>query len=209
MALQTELLQVLSRTREVTFIGFIESFIGLSLGIFLFTVADVIYLNRKRLLEDRRFNILGVGIDAVNMSACMNLFNEIICLKNPEKKSNEFDLSSGLKTRLPAMTTAMGVAGIVESRRNQKLQRILNESVLNTPDGMPLVWLGKLFGYRDITRVYGPDLLRDACAFGVEKRWRHYFWGAAPGIVEKLKEVLEERHPSIEISGFAARRLDR
>ena len=100
------------------------------------------------------------------------------------------------------MTTAMGVAGIVESRRNQKLQRILNESVLNTPDGMPLVWLGKLFGYRDITRVYGPDLLRDACAFGVENRWRHYFWGAAPGIVEKLKDVLEERHPSIEISGI-------
>lgn len=201
-ALQTELLQVLSRTREVTFIGFIESFIGVSLGIFLFAVADVIYLNRKRLLEDRRFNILGVGIDAVNMSACMDLFNEIICLKNPEKKRDEFDLSSGLNTRLPAMTTAMGVAGIVESRRNQKLQRILNESVLNTPDGMPLVWLGKLFGYRDITRVYGPDLLRDACAFGVEKRWRHYFWGAAPGIVEKLKEVLEERHPSIEISGI-------
>ena len=85
-ALQTELLQVLSRTREVTFIGFIESFIGVSLGIFLFTVADVIYLNRKRLLEDRRFNILGVGIDAVNMSACMDLFNEIICLKNPEKR---------------------------------------------------------------------------------------------------------------------------
>ena len=201
-ALQSELLQVLSRTREVTFIGFIESFIGISLGCFLFAVADVIYLNRKRSLEDRRFNILGVGIDAVNMSACMNLFNEIICLHNPERKRDEFDLSSGLKTRLPAMTTAMGVAGIVESRRNQKLQRILNESVLNTPDGMPLVWLGKLLGYRDITRVYGPDLLRDTCAFGVEKRWRHYFWGAAPGIVEKLKEVLEERHPSIEIAGI-------
>jgi N-acetylglucosaminyldiphosphoundecaprenol N-acetyl-beta-D-mannosaminyltransferase len=201
-ALQAELLQVLSRTREVTFVGFIESFIGVSLGIFLFAVADVVYLNRKRSLEDRRFNILGVGIDAVNMSTCMDLFNEIICLKNPEKKRDEFDLSSGLKTRLPAMTTAMGVAGIVESRRNQKLQRILNESVLNTPDGMPLVWLGKLFGYRDITRVYGPDLLREACAFGVEKRWRHYFWGAAPGIVEKLKEVLEERHPSIEIAGI-------
>ncbi|MFL2877205.1 MAG: WecB/TagA/CpsF family glycosyltransferase [Pontiellaceae bacterium] len=201
-SLQTELLQVLSRTREVTFIGFIESFIGVSLGIFLFTAADVIYLNRKRLLEDRRFNILGVGIDAVNMSACMDLFNEIICLQSPEKKRDEFNLSSGLKTRLPAMTTAMGVAGIVESRRNQKLQRILNESVLNTPDGMPLVWLGKLFGYRDLTRVYGPDLLRDACTFGVEKKWRHYFWGAAPGIVEKLKEVLEERHPSIEIAGI-------
>ncbi len=100
------------------------------------------------------------------------------------------------------MTTAMGVAGIVESRRQQRLQRILNESVLNTPDGMPLVWLGKLFGQRKIERVYGPDLLRDACAYGEDKGWRHYFWGAAEGIVEKLKEVLEEKHPKIEISGI-------
>jgi N-acetylglucosaminyldiphosphoundecaprenol N-acetyl-beta-D-mannosaminyltransferase len=100
------------------------------------------------------------------------------------------------------MTTAMGVAGIVETRRKQNLQRILNESVLNTPDGMPLVWLGKLFGQRRIERVYGPDLLRDACAYGEDKGWRHYFWGAAPGIVEKLKEVLEKKHPKIEISGI-------
>ncbi|HSR87984.1 MAG TPA: WecB/TagA/CpsF family glycosyltransferase, partial [Pontiella sp.] len=116
--------------------------------------------------------------------------------------SNLLELSSGLRTRIPAMTTAMGVAGIVESRRNQKLQRILNESVLNTPDGMPLVWLGKLFGYRDMDRVYGPDLLRDVCAYGADKGWRHFFYGAAPGIVEKLKAVLEERHPDIQISGI-------
>ena len=214
-ALQTELLQVLSRTREVTFVGFIESFIGVSLGIFLFAVADVVYLNRKRSLEDRRFNILGVGIDAVNMSDCLELFEEVISyepiaesrqqrsVSTPEgQTANVLELSSGLRTKLPAMTTAMGVAGIVESRRNQTLQRILNESVLNTPDGMPLVWLGKMAGYRAIDRVYGPDLLRDVCAYGEDKGWRHYFWGAAPGIVEKLKKVLEEKHPKIEISGI-------
>ncbi|MFL2860246.1 MAG: WecB/TagA/CpsF family glycosyltransferase [Pontiellaceae bacterium] len=214
-AFQTELLQVLSRTREVTFVGFIESFIGVSLGIFLFAVADVVYLNRKRSLEDRRFNILGVGIDAVNMTDCLELFEEVISyeptaesrqqrsVSTPKgQTANVLELSSGLRTKLPAMTTAMGVAGIVESRRNQTLQRILNESVLNTPDGMPLVWLGKMAGYRAIDRVYGPDLLRDVCAYGEDKGWRHYFWGAAPGIVEKLKEVLEEKHPKIEISGI-------
>lgn len=201
-SLNTELLQVLSLTREVTFVGFLESFIGVSLGVFVFSMANIFYFSRKKSLENRRFNILGIGIDAVNMTTCMDLFDEIISLDNSKVENNEFDLSSGLKTYLPAMTTAMGVAGIVESRRNQKLQRILNESVLNTPDGMPLVWLGKFFGYRDISRVYGPDLLREACAFGVEKKWRHYFWGAAPGIVQKLKVVLEERHPSIEISGI-------
>ncbi len=279
-SLQTELLQVLSITREVTFVGFVESLIGVSIGIVLFALFNVAYMSRKRSLEDRRFNILGVGIDAVNMEDCLELFQEIIQgtpntehrTRNVEeacgaaalecgssislsdkaesnflypsqdetgtldlrgshtvetnesncaqegteridasqtdqseignRKSKVITLSSGLRTKLPAMTTAMGVAGIVESRRKQNLQRILNESVLNTPDGMPLVWLGKLFGQRQIERVYGPDLLRDACAYGEERGWRHYFWGAAPGIVEKLKDVLEEKHPKIEISGI-------
>ncbi len=256
-ALQTELLQVLSPTREVTFAGFMESLIGVVGGVLLFAVFSAVYVSRKKALADRRFNVLGVGIDAVNMQDCLELFQEIIQGKpnnehgisngeghcgeaaaagNASQTENSayaypsqdetggldlggsrieaqetqktddqpsiISLSSGLKTRLPAMTTAMGVAGIVESRRRQNLQRILNESVLNTPDGMPLVWLGKLYGQRRIERVYGPDLLRDACAYGEDKGWRHYFWGAAPGIVEKLKEVLEEKHPKIEISGI-------
>jgi N-acetylglucosaminyldiphosphoundecaprenol N-acetyl-beta-D-mannosaminyltransferase len=100
------------------------------------------------------------------------------------------------------MTSALGVAGIVAARRNPRLQRILNESVLNTPDGVPLVWLGKLFGYKNISRVYGPDLLREVCAYGVDKGWKHYFYGAAPGVVEKLKAALEAKHPAIDIAGI-------
>jgi N-acetylglucosaminyldiphosphoundecaprenol N-acetyl-beta-D-mannosaminyltransferase len=84
--------------------------------------------------------------------------------------------------------------------------------VLNTPDGMPLVWLGKLFGYQNIERVYGPDLLRDVCAYSaskgrvtpeglIEGGWKHFFYGAAPGIVEKLKAELERKYPQIQICG--------
>ncbi|MDH3345733.1 MAG: WecB/TagA/CpsF family glycosyltransferase, partial [Kiritimatiellaceae bacterium] len=219
-SIQAELLQVLSPTRSVSFVDLMESLIGTYFGICSFSLLNLAYVIRKRSLKDRRFNVLGVGIDAVNMRDCLDLFEELISfdptdgrrqqtakngqlddLSLPQKRST-INLSSGLKTKLPAMTTAMGVAGIVESRRRQSLQRILNESVLNTPDGMPLVWLGKWAGYRGIERVYGPDLLRDACAYGEDKGWRHYFWGAAPGIVEKLKEVLEEKHPKIEISGI-------
>jgi N-acetylglucosaminyldiphosphoundecaprenol N-acetyl-beta-D-mannosaminyltransferase len=210
-SLQVELLQVFSPSRMVAIVDFIESLIGSSIGIVVFALFNILYVTRKKASSNRRFNVLGVGIDAVNMQDCLELFEEIIQGMPSAEQGVANDeggevsittLSSGLRTRLPAMTTAMGVAGIVESRRRQKLQRILNESVLNTPDGMPLVWLGKLFGLRRIERVYGPDLLRDACAYGEEKGWRHYFWGAAPGIVEKLKEVLEQKHPQIQISGI-------
>lgn len=213
-AAQVELLQVLAPSREVSLVGFAESAFGVLAGLLAFIPLHWFYmwLAGRRAKGSSRFNVLGVGVDAVDMRACLELFEEIIqgtpdlsgerTSAGGDLSSAICHLSSGLKTRLPAMTTALGVAGIVEARRNQKLQRILNESVLNTPDGMPLVWLGKLFGYQTIARVYGPDLLRDVCAYGESRGWRHFFYGAAPGIVEKLQEALEQKHPDIEIAGI-------
>ena len=45
---------------------------------------------------------------------------------------------------------------------------------MTTPDGMPLVWLGKLKGERDIKRTYGPDLMDRFCELSQEKKYKHY-----------------------------------
>ncbi|HNX52844.1 MAG TPA: WecB/TagA/CpsF family glycosyltransferase [Pontiellaceae bacterium] len=223
-AVQMELLQVLSPTRMVTGLSILDSCLGLLIGLLFFVPVHLFYafLAEHRAKGSSRFNVLGVGVDAVNMGDCLKLFERIIETVKPEQSSSlqplngevekaDFNEPSGRcnalnglneSTARPVMTSALGVAGIVEARRNPKLQRILNESVLNTPDGMPLVWLGKLFGYPDIERVYGPDLLRDVCAYSASRGWRHFFYGAAPGVVEKLKEKLEQKHPQIQIAGI-------
>ncbi|MDF7825437.1 hypothetical protein P4B35_15530, partial [Pontiellaceae bacterium B12227] len=77
-SLQLELLQVLSPTRPVSFTDFIESLIGVTGGVLVFALFNIAYITRKKSLADRRFNILGVGIDAVNMDDCLDLFEEII-----------------------------------------------------------------------------------------------------------------------------------
>ncbi len=237
-ALQVELLQVLSPTRVVTVRSIFDSSFGFLIGLLAFVPVHLFYAYwaEHRVKGSQRFNVIGVGVDAVNMSDCLKLFEEIISDRF-EVGSLQFGVSDALSTinhqpstpnrchrpvmtsagvvspnnqypitnnahPKPFMTTALGVAGIVEARRNQKLQRILNESVLNTPDGMPLVWLGKLFGYQHIERVYGPDLLRDVCAYSASRGWKHFFYGAAPGIVEKLKDRLEMKNPGIQISGI-------
>jgi N-acetylglucosaminyldiphosphoundecaprenol N-acetyl-beta-D-mannosaminyltransferase len=237
-AIQVELLQVLSPTRMVTGLSILDSCFGFLIGLLIFVPVHLFYvfLAEHRAKGSRRFNVLGVGVDAVGMSDCLKLFEDIISDRF-EVGSLQFGVSDALSTinhqpstpnrchrpvmtsagvvspnnqypitnnahPKPFMTTALGVAGIIEARRSQKLQRILNESVLNTPDGMPLVWLGKLFGYQHIERVYGPDLLRDVCAYSASKGWKHFFYGAAPGIVEKLKEKLEKKNPGIQIVGI-------
>jgi len=239
-AIQVELLQVLSPTRMVTGASIMDSCFGFLIGLLIFLPVHFFYsfLAEHRAKGSQRFNVLGVGIDAVNMGDCLKLFEQIIegrfavCglefggsdspsnlrpqTSNPNRAAGELGATNvGQRSGkpLPAMTSALGVAGIIEARRNSKLQCILNESVLNTPDGMPLVWLGKLFGYRNIERVYGPDLLRDVCTYSasrgrvtpeglIEGGWKHFFYGAAPGIVEKLKEELEKKNPGIQIAGI-------
>jgi N-acetylglucosaminyldiphosphoundecaprenol N-acetyl-beta-D-mannosaminyltransferase len=81
------------------------------------------------------------------------------------------------------------------------LRDIYNHSGLTTPDGMAIVWLLRAKGFRDVERVYGPDLMRAVCQKGVERGYRHYFYGGAPGVGEKLAAVLQQQNPGLQVVG--------
>ena len=185
-SLQAELLQALAPARSVTLLGAVGGMLGLVVGLLLFSGVHALWFVHllRHPHQSSRFNVLGVGVDAVNLQECLIRFEHFI--------------QTGLR---PVMTSALGVAGIMVARRNPRVQRILNTAALNMPDGMPLVWLGHLRGYRNIQRVYGPDLLRAACAYSADKGWRHFFYGSAPGVAEQLKTRMEALYPGIQIVG--------
>lgn len=65
---------------------------------------------------------------------------------------------------------------------------------------MAIVWLLKLAGY-NVDRVYGPDLLLAIAGISPEKGYRHYFYGGAPGIAEKLVVRLKKSFPDLQVVG--------
>ncbi len=87
----------------------------------------------------------------------------------------------------------------MESQRDAELRHIHNASGLTTPDGMPIVWAARWAGARQTARVYGPDLMLDVCGSGAG--WRHFFFGAGPGVADALATALQRRFPGIEIAG--------
>ncbi|MDX1622635.1 MAG: WecB/TagA/CpsF family glycosyltransferase [Gemmatimonadota bacterium] len=103
--------------------------------------------------------------------------------------------------REPNYVCVSGVHGVMESQRDPELRTIHNRAGMVTPDGMPLVWLSRLAGFREVERVYGPDLMLACCERSVERGWRHFLYGGAEGVPELLTERLEERFPGIEIAG--------
>lgn len=42
--------------------------------------------------------------------------------------------------------------------KNEEYRQVMRHSYMNIPDGMPLVWCGKLWGLKDAQRSSGPDL---------------------------------------------------
>lgn len=94
-----------------------------------------------------------------------------------------------------------GVHGVMESQDDPELRRIHNESGLTTPDGMPMVWSGRFAGARWMSRVYGPDLMLRLCAESADAGWSHFFYGAGPGVADKLADRLRERFPGLMVAG--------
>ena len=130
-----------------------------------------------------RFSVLGTGVHALTIPLALEQIAERV--------------SSGP----PGYVCVTGVHGVMESYRDAHLRQIHNHAGLVTPDGMPLVWFGRLLGYSQIRRVYGPDLLLAACQVSIATGWSHYFYGGPPGVAETLAARLTARFPGLRVAG--------
>lgn len=133
--------------------------------------------------SSHRVDILGVEVSAIDMQMALSTIHDWI-----EEGRRHY-------------VCVTGVHGVMESQRDPALRAIHNQSGLTTPDGMPMVWAGRLAGAKWMQRVYGPDLLLEVCAQSVDKGWSHYFYGGAPGTPERLAKRLEDRFPGLKVAG--------
>lgn len=130
-----------------------------------------------------RVNILGVGVSAINMVQAKQTIHQWISDDDPH------------------YICVTSVHGVMESQRDEELRRIHNMAGLVTPDGMPLVWLSIISGYRGVERVYGPDLMLAICNDSAPVRYRHFLYGGTPIALECLRHNFQRRFPTINIVG--------
>jgi N-acetylglucosaminyldiphosphoundecaprenol N-acetyl-beta-D-mannosaminyltransferase len=93
------------------------------------------------------------------------------------------------------------VHGVIVARNDAQLDLAHKKADIVAPDGLPLVWVLRALGADKVTRVCGPDVLPAACEYGLSRGWRHYFYGGAPGVAEKLSSSLINKYPGLQIVG--------
>jgi N-acetylglucosaminyldiphosphoundecaprenol N-acetyl-beta-D-mannosaminyltransferase len=138
---------------------------------------------KPKLTRPARANVLGVGVSALNLDSAAAA------------------ITQALENNAKGYVCVTGVHGVTEAQGDPKFRRILNEAFLNTPDGMPMVWMGRLQGFRDMRRVYGPDVMLRVCELSVARGFTHFFYGGGEGVADALKERLEQRFPGLKVVG--------
>ncbi len=131
-----------------------------------------------------RVDILGVGVSVLDMPTAVDVIDGWIV----RREAN--------------FVCVRDVHGIMAARRNPELRQAHARAGLVTPDGMPVVWISRLRGYRRVRRVCGSDLMSEVCRASVARGYRHFLYGGAAGVPERLADRLRERFPGIRIVGL-------
>jgi len=134
-------------------------------------------------MDIKKFDVLGVKIAILNLKKACLLIEDVI-----QKNQKVY-------------ICVAPVATVVDCQGNKEYKEVINQAYFITPDGMPLVWIGKSKGFNDIERTYGPDLMLAVCDFGLQKGYRHYFFGGSPETNDRLEISLKGRFPEMNIVG--------
>lgn len=129
-------------------------------------------------------NILGVDIAAINMEWLLEF-----TFKNIRELSGDYMCVSNVHTTVSAY-------------EDTAYRFVQNGGIMAIPDGGPLSSLGQRRGCRDMRRTTGPDYMRRMLEAGVERGYRHFFYGSTPQTLERMRERLGEEYPGAQVVGM-------
>ncbi len=135
-------------------------------------------------MSNKRFPILNTYVNAISMDETIAEVEKIIQSGTP----TQHVVINALKVNL--------------MNENPELQKIVNACPLINADGASIVWAAKKLGVPLTERVAGIDLFENLVKLAAEKGYKIYLFGAKEEVVTKVKKILEEKYPSIQIVGY-------
>jgi len=93
---------------------------------------------------------------------------------------------------------------IMAAQRDMAFKRVLNQSALNLPDGIGVIWAARRLGHPLRERIAGADFVSTLANQAQQAGWRIFLLGAAEGVAEQAASKLQKRYPQANIVGTYA-----
>lgn len=93
------------------------------------------------------------------------------------------------------------IHGLTEAQHDKRVFLAHQQAGLVVPDGMPLVWVGRMLRYPRTQRIYGPDVFLAVCRQAERLKHRVFLYGTTPDTLIKLTTRLKQLYPKLLIVG--------
>jgi len=87
---------------------------------------------------------------------------------------------------------------VVFAKHNLWFKKILGKIDVAIPDGVGLVWAGKMLGQPIKERISGTDLMEKLCEEAAKRDWTVYLIGGKRGVAKRTLWVLKKRFPGLK-----------
>jgi N-acetylglucosaminyldiphosphoundecaprenol N-acetyl-beta-D-mannosaminyltransferase len=130
----------------------------------------------------QRIDVLGVRAHALDIASAKSLFH------------------TAIKRHHKGYVCFASVHGVMEAQSDPSLMKIYEDAMVVAPDGMPLVWVGRMQGHT-MERVAGPEMMLEIMGGDEFRGCTHFLCGGEPGMAEELRDKLVVRFPHLKICG--------
>jgi N-acetylglucosaminyldiphosphoundecaprenol N-acetyl-beta-D-mannosaminyltransferase len=110
--------------------------------------------------------------------------------------------TQAMRNRNRLQLSDVNVAKLVDMQENKELRRFVEESDIVCPDGMGIVWGGRLLGLPIVQRVTGIDLMVDLLGVCEREGFRPYFFGATTEVIEDMVRKFKVEYPALQVAGW-------
>ena len=142
------------------------------------------YTRKVDINEIPMCSIMGVDIAAINMSWLLEYLSTHL-----SELSGDYICVSNVHTTVTAY-------------EDEEYKRVQNGGLMSIPDGGPLTSLGRKRGFAEMDRTTGRGLMEEIFKISAREGYRHYFYGATEETLAKLRAILNEAYPGIQIVGM-------
>jgi N-acetylglucosaminyldiphosphoundecaprenol N-acetyl-beta-D-mannosaminyltransferase len=102
--------------------------------------------------------------------------------------------------RKPQWISITGTEAMYYALHQKEHLHYIRNASFSLCDGIGVVVAGMLKGWK-ILRVPGPVFMLKCCEFGVERGWRHFFYGGKQGVAGMLRDKLTTQFPGLITAG--------
>ena len=131
----------------------------------------------------RSVDVLGVRIDDVTYSDCLQI------------------LRAAIDSRSPCVVTTPNPEFVMLARRDPSFGAVLNRAGLNIPDGIGLLLAARVCGDRLRAHVQGTDVVLLLAAESARRQERWFLLGGYGDVGMRAGRVLEGMYPGLQVVG--------